>query len=115
MKVRLGFVSNSSSSSFSYLGITFNDLKDKIKEEFKDDYDFLEEKVGWESKDTFISYESGIDNYYDDYVVGVSVDNLKEDETILEAKTKIANEINKVLGTDITAKDISFHTDGGHD
>ena len=115
MKVRLGFVSNSSSSSFSYLGIRFSNLEDKIKVEIEDTYDFLEDKFGWESEETFISYTSGIEDYYDDFVIGVSVDNLKDEETILEAKIKIANEINKVLDTNISEKDISFHTDGGHD
>jgi len=56
MKVRLGFVSNSSSSSFSYLGIAFSDLEDKIKAEIEDT--FLIELECWNIGIKLASYDN---------------------------------------------------------
>ena len=75
MKTRLGFVSNSSSSSFLIAGI----IIDEIPKEFEDDYDWLEnmQKKHTELKDfdRHYPYDDG------DCYIGISYDKIKIDET----------------------------------
>ena len=75
MKTRLGFVSNSSSSSFLIAGI----IIDEIPKEFEDDYDWLEhmQKNHKEFADFEMHYP------YDDggCYIGISYDKIEMDET----------------------------------
>ncbi|MFA5745623.1 MAG: hypothetical protein WCX79_00290 [Candidatus Paceibacterota bacterium] len=75
MKTRLGFVSNSSSSSFLIAGIIIGE----IPKEFEDDYDWLEhmQKKHAELKD----FEKHCP--FDDcgYYIGISYDKIEMDET----------------------------------
>ena len=98
MKIRTGFVSNSSSSSFCLCGITV-------------------EKEPTIQSSSILQCESGISEYYDEYVVGVDVCRMKDDETLLQFKTRIFEDIKKLYPTDneITIDDIRFIVDGGMD
>ena len=105
MKIRNGFVSNSSSSSFCILGIPLSDLGIEDLDSAIDIIDCHEN----------LSYESGIETYYEDYVIGINPECIDENKTIKETKQEIANMINESLNVNITPNEISFHTDGGMD
>ncbi len=113
MKIRNGFVSNSSSSSFCILGITSEELiKNGLKlpeeiEESGDDYEY------WYQYDKDFAVVYGIEDYYEQYVIGRSVEKLDENKTILESKKEIANLINEKFKVNITENDIDFRVDGG--
>lgn len=115
MKKRMGFVSNSSSSSFCILGKSYdsgelvtlwntNHLDDPV-----DDLWELKGKV----RDLDFVY--GIEEYYDMYIVGKSIGSIDQNRTINDQKVEIAKKINEAFGTSISEQDINFHVDGGRD
>lgn len=109
MKKRMGFVSNSSSSSFCILGVTSDEIEEQI------DVNTLSEEFDWyyfSSKD--IQVRSGISDYYESYVIGVSPSSLDENLTIVQNKEVVAEKINKVFGTTFTKDDIGFMVDEGY-
>jgi hypothetical protein len=106
MKVRHGFVSNSSSTSFCILGVCASSIEG-LNTEQVDLYDLLE--------DSELDYQCGIEDYYDDFVIGISPSSLDENLTIKQSKERIADLINKKFGTEFTSEKITFHTDGGRE
>lgn len=111
MKIRNGFVSNSSSSSFCIYGIsidydntviTSDDVEDLL--EYVDD---LADKLSLESA-------CGISDYRDEIFIGLEPDTIFErypDKTITEIKDIIANifKENNISGTP------QWYVDGGYD
>lgn len=88
MKIRLGFVSNSSSSSFCAWGIHFENIK------HDDDADFIDAmKKEFEDTPVEIIHEWENERLY----LGLSYDNLKDDETGRQFKDRAEKEIKKVL------------------
>ncbi len=116
MKIRNGFISNSSTTSFCIVGCMFEDKKeikklfkkelvDKYKDSYFSDNDFLElfyeeeEKAG--EKIELSCHVSPSDETY----VGVSIKNLKDNQTLIEfkelVKQKLSKYFNRVPKVDI--------------
>lgn len=101
MKIRNGFVSNSSSSSFVLLGVNMS-----LTDEEKDILDDLDTKE--------LEYEYGRDEL-SDYVIGLCPDYLDEIKTIIENKQIILDRINDYLNKDLSIKDIQWYMDQGYE
>jgi len=107
MKFRNGFVSNSSTTSFSIVGICLDDeqisqLRARFNIEDDDSWYEVSEKC---EEDGFSTHES----YYDsgELVVGLTFDQMEEDETKKEFKGRIAKKITEFFG--IEDPKISLH------
>lgn len=90
MKIRSGFVSNSSSSSFCIFGKRF--VESDLEKGFEDYWEFLEYL-----DDLFPNLSVSGDFGAETYVhVGESLTDMKDDETFLEFKHRVHEEIKKV-------------------
>ena len=117
MKIRLDFVSNSSSSSFMLVGKSFS--CDEIEnawntlhpdKEFEDVYDLAYDLAD----ELCLRCESGISNYYDEYVFGLLFDDMNDDETKHQFKQRILEKLNKAF-PNLTIDNISECIDGGYE
>lgn len=115
MKIRNGFVSNSSSSSFCILGTVINEdclSKEMLKLWEESPYRVL----GKELIGSDLSYHYGISNYEEnEVIIGVSAYNLEENKTIKQQKVEIAEKISKIFKKEIDISLIQFHIDGGYE
>jgi hypothetical protein len=109
MKIRNGFVSNSSSSSFLIFGKSFDNIdflnnNDKVQVLINEDYDTFE------IMESIFPFKGNLEWHmmeYDDTIyVGQSWDNVKDDETGLQFKQRTVDELNKLCGTNYTIKDL---------
>jgi len=112
MKNRTGFVSNSSTSSFCLWGII---IPDDVTEMFRER--MIEEKdIGPEDWFDFgewvqslgFDYWSYTHSYGHDKLLGLHPTRIGDDETYLQFKTRIANNVNDLLKTNYQAKDVKF-------
>ena len=88
MKIRNGFVSNSSSSSFLIYGICI----DESELEMKDGED------PWDAIDRIFEGKFSIDQPYDSLYIGESWSDIKDDETGAEFKQRIEKTFEKGFG-----------------
>lgn len=118
MKIRNGFVSNSSSSSFCILGVTSGEIAERIdveklfnkdnEEDWNEDWCEIADEFGFD-------VEIGLENYYEEYCIGIDVDKLDQTIPIIEQKKELAEKLNEKFGTVFTENDIGFMVDGGLD
>jgi len=101
MKIRKGFVSNSSTTSFCLYGLDFCSDDDGLVgevckklggesfEDLSDGLDFIADKIGLE---TFYGWE-GEQQY-----IGIEWSNIKDDETGAQFKERITNKLKEAFG-----------------
>ena len=130
MKIRIDYVSNSSSSSFMVVGkaFTLDDLvamakHNKLTSEYHEAKDGEEEDYeDWDSYDIIdrlgdkfpdLDFNRGLENYYEDYCIGMGYNAMKENETRKDFEERIARRLSEMTGTEITK--VSCLVDGGRD
>jgi hypothetical protein len=119
MKLRDGFVSNSSSTSFCIFGTCISD--EKLREmilsahpEFKEDEnDDVVELVNAVAKQVGCDTISAISSPYDDYIyVGLEYASLQDDETGSQFKNRTKETLKAITGQDI---ECSRYEESWHD
>lgn len=114
MKIRHGYVSNSSSTSFCIVGFLISNNNgdfERLFSDFDDDFfGYLDEKFGRN-----LEVRHGVGEYCeDDYIVGKSVKSMKDNQTLIEFKTEVLEELKRDGLNDIGIDDIQIYVDGGY-
>ena len=131
MKLRTDYVSNSSSSSFMVVGKVFtwddlvamakhnkltskyHEVKDGEEEDSYEDWDSYDIISELENKFPDLEFNHGLENYYEDYCIGMGYDSMKPDETRKDFEARIAKQLTELTGKEIT--NVSCLVDGGRD
>ena len=135
MKIRAGYVSNSSTSSFCIVGVKCGELY------FNADMELFRSKlegIGFEKPDVDMmglpellinlyhhlfgkSYHdmfgdleivNGISEYNGDVIVGLDISRMRDDETLAQFKERVLSELQKIGYLGI-ARDMEIYIDGG--
>lgn len=130
MKIRADYVSNSSSSSFMVVGksFDFDELVEiakhnKLTSEYHkvadgeepdyEDWDSYDIIACLEEKFPDLEFNHGLENFYEDYCIGMGYDSMKPDETRKEFEARIAKQLSEMTGKTIAK--VESLVDGGRD
>jgi len=127
MKIRIDYVSNSSSSSFMVVGHAFNDEElvkiaayNKLVPEYPEEHEDPENYEDWsiweivealEKKFKDLDFQNGLENYYDNFCIGMTYDQMKDSETKNDFEKRIADRLKEMTGKDSIK--IECMVDGG--
>ena len=114
MKIRIDYVSNSSSSSFMVVGHAFNDEElvkiaeyNKLEPEYPEEHEDPENYEDWsvweivealEKKFGDLDFQNGLENYYDNFCIGMEYDKMKDSETKKEFEKRIEDRLKEMTG-----------------
>jgi hypothetical protein len=99
MKLRIGFVSNSSNTSFCIVGISLSNPDEK--------YNLKAEELGLDIQGDNPNNWFNDENYF-----GLFIEKMKDDETLGEFKQKVAQKLKELTGTE---QQVSIITRGWYD
>ena len=117
MKIRSDYVSNSSSSSFMIVGAVFSndkiyDIGEKLGFVTDDDSGDIWDIVEKIAEKFDIKYERGIENYYDEWCLGLHYGDMKDSETKKEFEKRVSDKLSEITGYHV---DVNELVDGGRD
>jgi hypothetical protein len=100
MKIRLGFVSNSSSSSFCIYGCSFG--REEIQKLLNAD-----EEYGFDSYDFEKKYNIECYDFENEYYIGKSFTKIQDNQTGKQFKEEIETKLKTIFGKDIKCSILS--------
>jgi hypothetical protein len=114
MKIRIGFVSNSSTTSFMIFGICFEDTYELGKMlglwKTEDEYDDKDEDAIYDTLDQNVN-KLDLDHYRNDdncWYIGTSLSNIKNNETGLQFKQRVAKNLSQLLKKEFGVDDLEI-------